>query len=412
MTIEKTIYKRKEVINMEYFMVDVPACNMQAIEKIIARLVKKGIKARLDVTREAVKNVPVKRITDDRKVEDTGIKEPVSVVDFDLTVENASLGDWELLGTKERLGDGAIYRGNIPDEYKNANFDCHHCNTHRRHNKVAIIRHIDNGETKQVGYTCLQDFIGMELGAFGALIKGLDEIVANENYYGGSSYNSGKCWYYHVGQYLQIAYNCIVNYGYVKPNNDYYNVAITTLERISIAYSNITNEYVAREKVDTDLIDKIKQAFYDFAESHPSDFTHNVCTVLQQTCVDCKYTKLLYFVPTFYLNKVKWEAKKQKAEAKKQAFMATLNNEWAGNVGDKITTEATLTGNSSFDGQYGVMYVYNFTDVQGRMLVWFTSKALYVDEGDTITIKGTVKKLSEYKGFKQTVLTRCKVKVL
>lgn len=395
---------------MQYFMIDVPACNMQAIEKIIARMVKKGIKARLDITRETVKTVPVKRITEERKVENTGRKESVSVVDFTLEVTNANLGAWELLGTKERLGDNAIYRGNIPDEYKNANFDCQHCNTHRRRNKVAIIRHIDDGEIKQVGYTCLQDFIGRELGAFGALIRGIDEIVANQDYYGGFSYSSGKCWYYNVNQYLAIAYNCIVNYGYIKPNNDYYGEEIATPERISTAYSDITNEYVDQDKVDTDLIDKIKQAFYDFAKSHPSDFAHNVCAVLEQTCVDWKYTKLLYFVPTFYLNKIKWEARKQEAEAKKQAFMETLKNEWAGGVGDKITTEATLTRYSTFDGQYGVMYVYNFKDVQGHVLVWFTSKALTaVNEGDTITIKGTVKKLSEYKGIKQTVLTRCKV---
>lgn len=395
---------------MKYYFVDVPACNMQAIDKIIARLIKKGVKAQLDVTREAVKDVPVQRITDDGIIETTGLTEPVSVVDFDLTVANANLGAWELLGTKERLDDGAIYRGNIPTAYKNTDFGCNHCNTHRRRNKVAIIRHIDSGETKQVGYACLSDFIGRELGAFGALIKGIDEIVANQDYYGGFRYSSGKCWYYNVNQYLAIAYNCIVNYGYIKPNNDYYDSQITTPDRISNAYSDKTDEYVDSDKVDTELIDKIKQAFYDFAKSHPSDFAHNVCTVLQQTCVDCKYTKLLYFVPTFYLNKVKWEASKQEAEAKKQAFMATLNNEYAGSVGDKITTKATLTRYSMFDGDYGVMYVYNFKDVHGHVLVWFTSKALTaVNEGDTITIKGTIKKLSEYKSIKQTVLTRCKV---
>lgn len=394
---------------MKYYFVDVPACNMEAIEKIIARLVKKGVKAQLDVTREAVKDVPVKRLTDGI-IEDTGLTESVSVVDFDLTVDNANIGAWELLGTKERLGDEAIYRGNIPDEYKNANFDCQHCNTHRRRNKVTIIRHIDSGETKQVGYACLSDFIGSDLGAFGALIRGIDEIVANQDYYGGFSYSSGKCWYYNVNQYLAIAYNCIVNYGYIKPNNDYYDSQIDTPTRISNAYSDKTDEYVDSDKVDTELIDKIKQAFYEFAKSHPSDFNHNVSVVLQQTCVDCKYVKYLYFIPTFYLNKIKWEARKQEAEAKKQAFMETLKNAWAGSVGDKITTEATLTRYSMFDSQYGIMYVYNFKDVQGHVLVWFTSKALTaVNEGDNITIKGTIKKLSEYKGIKQTVLTRCKV---
>lgn len=380
-------------------MVDVPACNMQAIEKIIARMVKKGIKARIDVTRETVKTVPVKRITEDRKVENTGIKKSVSVVDFTLEVTNANLGAWELLGTKERLGDNAIYRGNIPDEYKNANFDCQHCNTHRRRNKVAIIRHIDNGKTKQVGYACLQDFIGMELGAFGILIKAIDSIYLQVNYFEDCDYTSHN-YYYNVNQFLQIAYNCIVKYGYVKNNSV---TEKTTTERILEAYRAKNNDYV--DKVDIDVVNKIKNAYGIWAKNHASDFTHNVCAILEQTCVKHIYANYMYFVPTFYVNKVKWEARKERAEQAKKA----LNNEYAGAVGDKITTEATLTGYSTFDGQYGYMYVYNFKDVHGHLLVWFTSKNLEVDPGDKIRISGTIKNLNEYKGIKQTVLTRCKV---
>lgn len=387
---------------MKYYFVDVPACNMQAIEKIIARMVKKGIKARLDVTRESVKNVPVKRITEERKVENTGLNEPVSVVDFDLTVANANLGKWELLGTKERVGDGAIYVGDIPDAYKNADFSCNHCNTNRRRNKVAVIRNTEDGSIMQVGYACLSDFIGCELGAFGALIKGIDAIYLQVNYFGDCEHTSHN-YYYNVNQFLQIAYNCIVKYGYVKQN---YDGKIATPERISIAYSDITNEYVDSENVDTKLIDKIKQAFYDFAKSHQSDFTHNVCAILEQTCVKRIYTNYMYFVPTFYVNKVRWDDRRARAEQAKKE----LNDEYAGAVGDKITTAATVECVTGFDGQYGYMYVYNFKDVHGHLLVWFTGKDLDVNTGDKIRISGTIKKLNEYKGIKQTVLTRCKVK--
>lgn len=386
---------------MKYSLISVPACNMQSIEKIIARIVKKGIKARLDVTREYDKKVHIMSM-DSRHVVNTHQTTTANVVDFVLDIDNVELGNWELLGTKERLGDDAIYRGSIPDEYKNANFDCQHCNTHRRRNKVAVIRHIDSGETKQVGYACLSDFIGMELGAFGALIKAIDDIYLQVNYFRDCECTSHN-YYYNVNQFLQIAYNCIIKYGYVKNNIV---TEMTTTEHILEAYRAENNDYVDSDNVDADLIDKIKQAFYDFAKDRPSDFTHNVCTVLQQTCVKRIYANYMYFIPTFYVNKVKWDARRARAEQAKKE----LNNEYAGAVGDKITTEATLTGYSTFDGYYGLMYVYNFKDVQGRMLVWFTSKALTaVNDGDTITIKGTVKKLSEYKGIKQTVLTRCKV---
>ena len=386
---------------MKYYFVDVPACNMQAIEKIIARMVKKGIKARIDVTREAVKDVPVKRITEERKVESTGLKEPVSVVDFTLEVANANLGKWELLGTKERVGKDAIYKGNIPAEYKNNDFACEHCSTNRRRNKVAVIRNTEDGSIMQVGYTCLQDFIGMELGAFGALIKSIDAIYLQVNYIGDCEYTSHN-YYYNVNQFLQIAYNCIVKYGYVKNNSV---TEMTTTEHILEAYRAQNNDYVDLGEVDTDLVSKIKNAYSIWAKNHVSDFTHNVCAILEQTCVKSIYANYMYFVPTFYINKVKWEARKERAEQAKKE----LNDEYAGSVGDKITTEATIECVTGFEGNYGYMYVYNFKDVHGHLLVWFTSSDLEVDTGDKICISGTIKKLNEYKGIKQTVLTRCKV---
>ena len=387
---------------MKYYFVDAPACNMQAIEKIIARLVKKGVKARLDVTREAVKDVLVKRITEERKVENTGLKESVPVVDFVLDIDNVELGNWELLGTKERVGDNAIYKGNIPAEYKNNDFACEHCSTNRRRNKVAIIRHKETAELKQVGYTCLQDFIGCELGAFGALIRGIDAIYLQVNYFVDCDYTSHN-YYYNVNQFLQIAYNCIIKYGYVKNNSV---TEMTTTEHIWEAYRAENNDYVDSDNVDTDLVSKIKNAYSIWAKTHPSDLTHNVCAILEQTCVKRIYANYMYFVPTFYINKVKWETRKERAEQAKKE----LNNEYAGSVGDKITTEATVENVTGFDGYYGYMYVYNFKDVHGHMLVWFTSKDLGVDTGDKIHISGTIKKLNEYKGIKQTVLTRCKVK--
>ena len=385
---------------MKYSLISVPACNMQAIEKIIARMVKKGIKARLDVTREYDKKVPIMAM-DSRHVVNTHQTTTVNVVDFVLDIDNVELGHWELLGTKERVGKDAIYKGNIPAEYKNNDFACEHCSTNRRRNKVAIIRHKETAELKQVGYTCLQDFIGMELGTFGALIKAIDAIYLQVNYFGDCEYTSHN-YYYNVNQFLQIAYNCIIKYGYVKNNSV---TEMTTTEHILEAYRTENNDYVDSDKVDTDLVNKIKNAYGVFAKTHPSDLTHNVCTILEQTCVKRIYANYMYFIPTFYVNKVRWDARKARAEQAKKE----LNNEYAGAVGDKITTEVTVEHATGFDGQYGYMYVYNFKDVHGHLLVWFTSKNLGVDTGDKIRISGTIKKLNEYKGIKQTVLTRCKV---
>ena len=56
-------------------------------------------------------------------------------------------------------------------------------------------------------------------------------------------------------------------------------------------------------------------------------------------------------------------------------------------------------------------FIYKFADENGNTIVWKTSKCLCdeLQQESYYTIKGTVKEQSEYKGDKQTVLTRCKI---
>lgn len=83
--------------------------------------------------------------------------------------------------------------------------------------------------------------------------------------------------------------------------------------------------------------------------------------------------------------------------------------EWYGNLKDKVQLNVKLTRRGSFDTQFGTTMVYTFEDADGHQLIWKTSNWLEQEVGDSLTIKGTVKAHSEYKGIKQTELTRCKV---
>jgi hypothetical protein len=74
-----------------------------------------------------------------------------------------------------------------------------------------------------------------------------------------------------------------------------------------------------------------------------------------------------------------------------------------------------------FDGRYGRTNCFNFADEQGNCIVWFTQNALciyseergewgYAEVGDKVTMRATIKEHGEYKGTKQTVVTRAQVK--
>ncbi len=82
-------------------------------------------------------------------------------------------------------------------------------------------------------------------------------------------------------------------------------------------------------------------------------------------------------------------------------------------VGEKVEKVVTLKRVNWFStsyGYYGTMVgIHCFEDESGNVIVWKTSSAPDMEIGDKVTIKGTVKELGEYKGVKQTVLTRCKI---
>lgn len=100
----------------------------------------------------------------------------------------------------------------------------------------------------------------------------------------------------------------------------------------------------------------------------------------------------------------------------------TSNSTWQHNANDRIELDLMLLSVSSFETYYGDKYVYTFSDQDNNVYVWFTSKAYIMQKciedssrdqfahpGDTVHVKATVKDNTEFRGVKQTVLTRCRV---
>lgn len=95
---------------------------------------------------------------------------------------------------------------------------------------------------------------------------------------------------------------------------------------------------------------------------------------------------------------------------------------WQGEIGKRITIRATLSISLVIEGgRFGDTWIHLLKDAAGNVYKWQTNGPLGFDiDSDTwkqveehnkeeFTIRGTVKDHTEYKGVKQTVLTRCKV---
>ena len=91
--------------------------------------------------------------------------------------------------------------------------------------------------------------------------------------------------------------------------------------------------------------------------------------------------------------------KDEQVEGTKSEFVAT--------EGERITATVTVKNVKGFDGQYGISYLVTMTTPEGNVLKTFASGDFgNVEVGQTLTIKGTVKKHDLYKGNKETMLSR------
>lgn len=82
-------------------------------------------------------------------------------------------------------------------------------------------------------------------------------------------------------------------------------------------------------------------------------------------------------------------------------------------AGEKVALELKLVRIATYETSYTyygeLNYIYVFEDADGNVYVWKTGKDIEEEQGATVSIKGTVKENCEYRGVKQTMLTRCKL---
>ena len=111
------------------------------------------------------------------------------------------------------------------------------------------------------------------------------------------------------------------------------------------------------------------------------------------------------------------QEEKEREEARIKAQKA--RSQYVGEIGEKITACGQFDHTAWFDfaGPFGKkerMFIHQFRDVDGNVLVWKTQKGLPAADmqyGEPVEITGTVKAHDVYQDEKQTALIRCKIKL-
>lgn len=344
------------------------------------------------------------------------------IVDVEVIGQTPKLADWTFVATIEHKEGGNIIRI-VPDEENNQEikrfFDaqphyCDWCKKKRRRIDTFIVRNTTTNELKQVGRNCLKDFLGgKEPGAilwYLSVVGTLSSVLSDA---AGEYERSGRMEYSHEPvNVLALASLIVDNYGFVKTSEREIK-GLTTADfvrhimfhprppREPEIFSKTRDQIHAEFSQRKQEAEKIVQWFNTSItpqEKASNNFFHTLDVLLKSKISERDVGYLVAIVPMY-----------KKAQEDKLAQKTP--SQWVGAVGQKIApTSVKVTGEQTIDGPYGRTQIVRMQDANGNMYTWFNNSAGKYQQGEEMTIVGTIKKHDEFRGTKVTVLTRVKQK--
>lgn len=333
----------------------------------------------------------------------------------------AIIKGWELIGVIEYINGSTIVTEissiSVPRYYYTSGNVCEHCHSDRPRKKTCILYNSSTDEYKQVGTTCLKAFTGAD--NVNAYLRELDVIKEFESWDHAIPDNLPKGdRRYSLTDILAYDVAIVQNFGYVS-TKDY----MSTADRVKLYYffdtfgdmsilsygdlvddmdccksANESEEYL---KVADDIINYVRNTLQD-----DSNYAHNLKTIFADDYIRRKDIGMAVSAIVSYNKYIK---------SYKQTFQAGRNksdinnSSFVGEVGDKVTVDiADFACVYSYENVYGTSRIYKFKDTSGNVFVWKTTCYVANVEG-VVSISGQVKAHTEFRGVKETQLTRCKL---
>lgn len=377
------------------------------IEKRVARLVKRAEKLGLEPP------VLVKGEVTFEKTEDGHL---IEYQDMKLVGELPKLNGWEFGATIQHVENDEGFTNilrtvpgvDLPAEFRTTDPGrCDHCKQHRQRRDTYVVY---RGETEwhQVGSTCLADFLGhhdpLQYARYVA------DLLTEDDEWGGMG--SGDHTAFDTVSFLAMASAVIREWGFVSKKNAWITGETATAYLVTgELFKKFRERDVTVTDADIEVADKIVEWVAEL-DTFDNDYLWNLKVTVGKRGLETREAGLATSaVPAYY------RAIQKEIERRAERETAKIS-EYQGEVGKRQDWTLTLSRSMSFDGHYGTTFLFMFLDDAGNRYKWFASNPLYkenetgaqtfVEAGDKVTIKATVKAHEEYKGAKETVLTRGK----
>jgi hypothetical protein len=382
--------------------ISIPEFKYESFEERIEKLNRKAIKLNITPIEYTITSEEEKEYKEDNR------KFTIKFYNISITTQELKYGNYVFLGTIDRTQENGIFVNSvpgrkIPEHYHNSLNYCDHCHTNRYRTETFIFE--DNTGTKQVGRTCLKEFFGIDpLKEIELLqsIYSLSKEYNEDNIDGYSRYDQ----YFDHTTILSIGLAVSKDFGYVtKKMAEDSDKTQTKHEVISILFpanhpipQAFSKKYL---ELSNNYIEKANEII-EWATSHfitNSEFDHNIRNILNSSSVSMKYFGyLLCLIPLYHKAMTENENKKE------------IKNEYYGNEKEKIQMELECKSVYQMESYYGFTTIISFLNNDGYQFVWYASGThTEFERGMKYNIKATIKGHKEYKGMKQTVITRAKI---
>ena len=384
---------------MEAQLFNIPSANMEKLAKKIKTLNKKALKA-------GTGEIKITTISKTVDKNDDGTVD----VRFQIALEGETpkINGWAFIARLDHNTDPSgesnlIYvmpSADLPEHFRNAGANCEHCGWDRRRRDTYILQNEDSGVYKQVGRTCIRDFIGIDPARIAEQAERYVKVLglldeAREPKWGGMNDHRDI----HLPRYLSWVAQSIREYGWISGREAYEN-----FDKVSTASQAVGDMFATyKPQLPTDEDKELAEAAiaHVLTLEPKNDFLHNIITITKQNYLDWKATGLAAAIMFVYNRHLE-------EEAKRKAAADLSKSEHVGALKERLEMEVRIIGKRWIESMYGSTAIIRMLDANDNLFVTFAS-GRFGDEAnieDKVTIRGTVKKHDVFKDVKQTILNR------
>lgn len=333
-------------------------------------------------------------------------------LEVELTGEVVKLAGWKLTGIIEHLAGGDVLLGEVPEAFRNRGPVCDHCQGKRARTMTCILQHED-GRQVQIGRSCIQDFLGADPQRLLWWAHFEKKLAA-----GTLAPEEGYCYSPRakltVTEYITA---CAVS---VRLNGWHKAGAASPTSWAAFSLINRWNggapktNPLREEELPTAEDSKRAAAALNWItalpenESSRNSYLMNLQAIIRTGTMDSRrcygIAASLLVAHQNYLNR---KLQPGPTVAPANAAPAAPASEWVGIEGQRQEFELTCIAKKDIESEWGGCTLCMFVDDKGNKFKWFASGKTGFAQGDKVKLRATVKAHDEYKGQKQTSLTRC-----